>query len=285
MTAAEFFGQDPLPDGNPLPRSTYDCVEFLSDSGALWVHGGERAYDRTGALTTWVFDSTSAWSQRSDGFGGHDIACAYDPSSRRIFAHHPYALSIYDVERNTWDRNEDWAFPPLWPRYSVPDAHTATIDPKRGLFWSVGGICRTTGCRGTVLVWDIAASRPVTDEWRTTGGGAYTNRETAEPYYPEQVFESGGGAIYYASAPGIDYDSAADDLVAWPNQGPPYALDLETKEWTVGGDIGAPESNVDASGGTFGRWRYIAPYNVFVLVNSVDENVYFYKHTSGCGSG
>jgi hypothetical protein len=131
------------------------------------------------------------------------------------------------------------------------------------------------------MVWDIAAGRPVTDDWITTGGGAYTNRETVERFYPDQIFESGGGAIYYAAAPGFDYDSAADDFVAWPNTGAPYSLDLETKQWTSGSDVGAPSA--PNSHGTYGRWRYIAAYNVFILINSVDENVYFYKNTSGCG--
>jgi hypothetical protein len=133
-----------------------------------------------------------------------------------------------------------------------------------------------------VMVWDMVRSMPVTDDWRTIGAGAYTNRESVERFYPDQIFESGGGAIYYASAPGIDYDSAADDLVAWPNRGAPYALDLETKEWVIGGGVGAPDSSTGTFG-TFGRWRYVPEYNVFILVNSVDENVYFYKHTSGCG--
>ena len=37
------------------------------------------------------------------------------------------------------------------------------------------------------------------------------------------------------------------------------------------------------SRGTYGRWRYIPRVNAFILVNDVDENVYFYKHTGGCG--
>jgi hypothetical protein len=70
-------------------------------------------------------------------------------------------------------------------------------------------------------------------------------------------------------------------VVAWPNDGAPYALDLATKAWTVGSADGAPTSAT--SGGTSGRWRYVDATNVFVLVTSVDENVHFYKHTSGCG--
>jgi hypothetical protein len=277
---AEFYNRDPLPDGQPVPRLSYDGVEFLSDVGLLWVHGGSQAIDRMGNRNTWVFDATAGWSERTEGYGGFNLASAYDAVSRRVLVHHSEALSIYDVE------NDAWAFyplrnPPWWPRYGNALAKTAVVDPVRGLFWSVGGQCRAGDCQGTVLVWNIGTGMPVTDEWVTTGAGDYTNRAIVETYYPEQLFESGGGVIYYATAPGIDYDSAADDLVAWPNAGAPYALDLTTKEWTSGGDVGAPTA--PGRRGTYGRWRYVAAYNVFILVNSVDENVYFYKHTSGCG--
>ena len=47
--------------------------------------------------------------------------------------------------------------------------------------------------------------------------------------------------------------------------------------------MASAEPTSETSGGTYGRWRYVDAYNVFILVNSVDENVYFYKHTPGCG--
>jgi hypothetical protein len=282
--AGEYFNRDPLSDGQPVSRHTYDCLEFLPDLDLLWSNGGSRATDGGGTRVNWFFDANTGWSQRAQGFGGFNVACAYDAASRRIFMTHP-SLSIYDVDTDAWTPiDAAWGFPPLWPRYGGPYEHTATIDTRRGLLWMVGGWCTAPSeCVGTVLVWDTAAGQPVTDDWVTTGGGAYTNRETVEQYYPEQIFESGGGVVYYARAPGFDYDSAADDLVAWPNFGAPYALDLDTKEWTIGSDVGAPAP--PNTQGTYGRWRYIDAYNVFILVTSVDENVYFYKHTSGCGPG
>jgi hypothetical protein len=35
--------------------------------------------------------------------------------------------------------------------------------------------------------------------------------------------------------------------------------------------------------GTFGRFRYVAYLNAFILVNEPGQNVYFYKLTPGCG--
>jgi hypothetical protein len=37
--------------------------------------------------------------------------------------------------------------------------------------------------------------------------------------------------------------------------------------------------------GTFGRWRYVPKYNVFVVVSSVTGSVYLYRHTAGTGTG
>ncbi len=268
----DFLSRDPLPDGQPVSRHTYDDMEFLDDLDLLWAQGGARARDGNATNVTWVFDA-SAWSQRSAGPGGLALASAYDPSSRQVFVMGSESLSIYDVDGDRWSEAPGFGFPPLWPRYAVGGDRTGEVDSNRRLFWAVGN--------GLVFVWDIDAEAVVTDDWVTTGGGDYTNAEQVGAR-ADQLFESGGGAVYNTPAPGFAYDTATDDFVAWPNAGAPYALDLETRTWTVGGAAGAPTS--ETSGGTYGRWRYIAAYNVFILVNSVDENVYFYKHSSGCGA-
>jgi hypothetical protein len=43
-----------------------------------------------------------------------------------------------------------------------------------------------------------------------------------------------------------------------------------------------PEAPMES--GTFGRWRYVPKYNVFVVVSSVTGNVYLYRHSAGMGS-
>jgi hypothetical protein len=276
----EFYNRDPLPDGQPVSRHSYDGVEFMTDLGVLWVHGGSRATDGSAIATTWSFDPVVGWSQRATGPGGYSLASAYDPRTRRIFVHATENFHIYDVETDTWTTVPGFGSAPLWPRYAGGGDRTGVIDTRRGLYWTVGGFCFPDDCQGNVFVWDIGAGTAVTDDWNTTGGGAYSNRDLVGDMRPDQLFEGGGGAIYNVPAPGIDYDTAADDLVAWPNAGAPYALDLETREWTLGNEVGAPTST---RRGTFGRWRYIEAYNVFILVTSVDDNVHFYKHTAGCG--
>lgn len=263
--------QDPLPDGNPVSRHTYEGVEIISHADLLFSVGGSIANSGGGTNVTWAFDlEARTWRNLNPpepGPGGYANASAYDPSSRAVIVRYTQGMSAYDLDTNTWTRLAGFGYVPLWPRYERGGDKTAVIDPVRGLFWSVGS--------GDVLVWDIAAAEIVTDDWATTGGGMYSNADVAGNY-PEQLFEGGGGDIYDANAPGFDYDAAADALVAWPNEGGPYALNLETKVWTRGSATGAPTSRT--SGGTFGRWRYIPDYNVFILVTSIDENVYFYKH-------
>jgi hypothetical protein len=133
---------------------------------------------------------------------------------------------------------------------------------------------------GLVLVYDIQQGQHVTDDWIATGGTTFSNASDMGDH-TEQVITTGGGEVITAQAPGVDYDTAADDLVAWVGGGP-WVLDLEAKVWTQGSASGAPTT--PAAHGTYGRWRYIPRLNVFILVNGVDQDVYFYKHTAGCGT-
>ncbi len=273
MTDTDFFNRDPLPDGRPNSRHTYDGIEYLADLDLLWGHGGSRARDGNSTPINWFFDpTTSTWSTRAEGPGGFSNASAYDEARRRIFVKRSESLHVYDVDADVWTDVPGFGFEPLWPRYAVGGDKTGAFDPTRGLFWSVGS--------GEIMVWDSASNTDATDDWVTTGGGDYSNADGAGSR-PDQLFESGGGDIYDASAPGFAYSTADDAFVAWPNGGPPYILDLESRAWTIGNPDGAPTS--DTSGGTYGRWAYVAAFNVFVLVNAIEENVYFYKHTPGCG--
>ena len=61
----------------------------------------------------------------------------------------------------------------------------------------------------------------------------------------------------------------------------PYVVDgPEGPSWTTKSGVGAPAAPVP--NGTYGRFRYVSAYNVFVLVNDINDNVRFYKHTPGC---
>jgi len=83
--------------------------------------------------------------------------------------------------------------------------------------------------------------------------------------------------VITAAAPGLTYDAKADQIVAWVGGGP-WGLDLTNKVWTQRSSDGAPADST--STGTYGRFRYLPEYNVFLLVTSMDA-VFFYKNTAG----
>ena len=263
---------DPLPDGQPNSRHTYDGMQYITHRAQTFAHGGAISPGGGGTAVTWLFDSEKrVWTAASTtgGPGGYALASAYDPASRLVIVRATKGLWSYDADANQWQRLIGFGYAPNWPRYEVSRNKRGAVDTKRQLFWSVGS--------NDLLVWDIQKKTLVTNEWVTIGGDPYTNAARLKNN-PLQVFESGGGDIFNARGPGFDYDSKADQFVAWKG-GAPSILDLSTKTWHTGSKAGSPLSQ--ARNGTFGRWRYVPEYNVFLLVNSASSNVFFYKNTAG----
>jgi hypothetical protein len=275
---AEYMNQDPLPDGQPVSRHSYDGLQVITHANRFFAFGGSRWQDGGGTHITWTFDQEAlTWHNMEPadepGFSNCcDDASAYDPATGRVFMHITKALVSYDYDENRYAMLADFGYPPLWPRYEAWGDKRCLIDTTRHLLWCFGD--------GLVMVYDIDANEFVTDDWVTTGGAPYTNADQVSSY-PDQIIETTGGEVITASGPAVDYDPVTDDLVAWVGGGA-WVLDLDTREWTQGTSTGAAE--VPSPRGTYGRWRYIPRANVFILVNSVDANVYFYKHTPGCGT-
>ncbi|ANQ86422.1 hypothetical protein dqs_3401 [Azoarcus olearius] len=265
-------GGDPLPDGRPNSRHTYGGLAYLEHVERLFAQGGAVSPGGGGSSVTWLFDpSQKTWHNAGSGSrpGGYGLAAAYDKAGHSVIVRAARGLWRYDVDHNAWTQMVGFGYRPLWPRYEVGGNKTAAIDSRRQLFWSVGN--------NDFLVWDIVRNRVVSNDWVTQGGAPYSNAHRLKPY-PDQVLEAGGGEIHDAQAPGFDYDSKADQFVAWKG-GAPMILDLATKTWKAGSATGAPPAQ--ARNGTYGRWRYLPEYNVFILVNSVTSNVFFYKNTAG----
>jgi hypothetical protein len=65
--------------------------------------------------------------------------------------------------------------------------------------------------------------------------------------------------------------------VGWSG-GDLYSLNIETKQWTRLSAEGGPNKVVRD---TFGRFRYVPEYDVFIAVSHVDEDVYFFKPPAG----
>ncbi len=245
-----YADKDPLSNGDPAARHTYDGLAYVGHAKRLFAYGGSRAGSGSGTELTWTANlQTKSWSNmRPKGSNGPTTACCnftseYDPISKKVYMRDPNYLYAYDYDNNSWnvvlEESHNW------------DAHKGVVDTKRHLLFNIGS--------GKFLVYDIAGKKNAKNQWNTSGGGSVI------------------GSKYAAAA----YDSKADKIVAWVGGGP-YVLDLDKKSWSRKASSGAPGSGL--GNGTFGRWRYIPEYNVFILINGVDSDVYFYKHSAGNGS-
>lgn len=71
----------------------------------------------------------------------------------------------------------------------------------------------------------------------------------------------------------MDYDPVGDQLVAWAGGSEIYTLDLDTLVWTQHTVPGAVPSAASTAG-TYGRFRYVASIDKFVLMRHIGENVF-----------
>ncbi len=268
------YNRDPLDDGKPVSRHTYDGLTWDDNKNVMLAWGGSRSMDGGGTDVTWTFDPTSkVWAnQQPSGSvprASYDHTLVYDPASKTAFLKKTQGFFAYDTVANKWSSIANFGLAPYWPRYAAGSPR-GTIDTKRQLLWVLGG--------RLYMVYDILNKKFVTDEWITTGGGTFTNAQDGSlSQFPDQHIVTGGGDVIVPAAPALDYDSKADSLVAWVGGGP-YVLNFDSKTWIAKSSQGAPEKPL--THGTFGRFRYIKKYNVFILING-SKDVYFYKHTAG----
>jgi hypothetical protein len=254
---------EPMADGKPASRATYDGLSFLTESNRLFAFGGAIS-SSGGAALTWELDvEKKTWAQVDPGHtlpadvnGQVWMGSAYDEAGHRVFMRNESGVYVYDIVADAWTRLIDAGYPPLYPNWSLDAYRRGIFDSKRKLFFTMGG--KTGDGKPDFFAWDTVTNKPVYDAWVTTGGDDVAS----------------------AGSPGADYDSAADAIVAWSG-GAARVLDPTTKHWSTKSAVGAPPLPVTQ--GTYGRFRYVSRYNVFVLVNRWDQNVYFYKHTTGCG--
>jgi hypothetical protein len=249
-------------DGNPSSRHTYSCVQYLPKLDKYFIHGGS-VWGGSGGMgkITWFFDpALSTWTQRADissgCYGGATVPfTAYDPNTGNVYAHKYNSLCEYNPLTNTWRKRGGDS------KGAAPNA-TAVFDSKRKQFCLIGG---AKGA-GQTMCYDM------------------TSTATSIPL--QTIATKGDKTAENASYPGVDYDPISEKIVAWLGGMDVYALDLTTKVWTKV----PPASNntvtptAPTHTGSHSRWRYIPSKNVFIIVNSIDQNVYAYKLSSGTGT-
>jgi hypothetical protein len=242
------------PDGLPRARHTYNSLGYLPPPVDLFCSFGGAAHypsGQTGTFHTDCFDFEHlSWSRRADAtYGGNTIGAmsAFDPVTGHYFAHGGAMsanLAEYDPVADEWTEHvEDQSG---W----TPYYYTAAIDPVARRFVAIGG--------GNARSWDLD----------------HPNLESVA------VPRTGDGVAATApGCPGFEYDSQAHKLVSWVGGGDVYTLDVAAGTWArvtpaSGNQVVPGDATVN---GTRGRFRYVASLNVYVLVSTVDSDVFLYR--------
>jgi len=245
--------------GDGRPRSTHSYAHLVyapnvdrfitTGLGSMWSSGARSNYS-----AAFNFDALS-WSDiaaRPDVGVPESGANAYDSVTGHIFhaAGWTSTLLEYNPMSNSWATHPDGGGTADMNGYA-----TAAIDPTRRLMVAVGN--------DAVLAWDLTAPGEKSDP-NTTGGAS----------------------IVGAQAPGLAFDPPTRTFVGWNGGATVYKLDPTTWAWTrvdpAPGNTVIPTSK--AQWGTYGRFQYSPTSNVFVVVNSVDQDVYIYRLTPGSGA-
>ncbi len=240
-------------DGNPGSRHTYSGLAYLppptdallSFGGSLWQSG---FYGK--GVWSFSFDA-GKWTRKADGAGeqGYGDPVVYDPKSGHVFRRANSRMFEYDPSADT---------------------HTPRAESNGG-FWAANvSAALDPDARLMVIVGekrvDLYHLDTDTYEQDVTLSGA-------------TVLDLFGGA-----APGIDYDTNLKQFVLWGGGATVYSFDPSKKVFEQHDVAGATPSQVTASGGVFGRFRYVPTRNVFVAVNSVDESVFVLRMAPGTGT-
>jgi len=252
------------PDGKPRARHTYNYVAYVPPPTDRFCSLGGAALFPSGQITLANVDcfdfGTLTWTRYDDAPPGCYYIGAFSAvdGSGLVWTHGAAGNGTFCSFDPQAPKGSQWKKHYAWGGW-VSYAYTATIDTKRNQFVAVGNNATT--------VWDLAApgNKPVT------------------------LATTGATAIEQISSPGVAYDPKSDRIVAWNTGADVYTLDPATKVWKVHAPSSmAKVSDVTgldrAANGTYGRFRYVPSHNVFVVVNGIDKNVFYYKLSPGGGT-
>ena len=252
-------------DGNPASRHSYSSMEyipsvdrFFSQGGSLWCQNG----NPSGA--TWLFNfSSGAWTRQvdvPDGSGGKGhlgSLAVYDPVTHHVFNQRLIMFEEYEPAANNYTTRgniQNCGSGGNWQ-----DRMSAAIDPERRKFVWVGA--------GYVRVWDLTSFN-------------------CNEYTATQI--AGDGVVVNADAPGFQYDPTIKKFIAWRGGADVYSFDPTTLAFSkissaVVNTVTPPTPNNSTSKGTYGKFRYIPSKNLYIMTHMTNQNVFFYKLSSGTG--
>jgi hypothetical protein len=237
---------DANPNGTPVARHTYNQIDYLEYGDRFFALGGACDCGAGGGCpgaSTWLFNFDNlTWSSHSAG----SIDAGYGENC----AYDPVSQKVYFHSNGVFSFDFDSK---TWTKHNSEGGgyyHTSAIDTKRRKMVVVGN--------GTAFAFDLT-SQNLARETLPSGGVAGTGN------------------------PGLAYDPVADRIVGWNGGAEVHLLDMDAKQWSTKNPAATNRiTPTDPNGnGTYGRFRYVPRRNVFILVNDVDEMVFFYRLSPG----
>jgi MYXO-CTERM domain-containing protein len=262
--AAQCNDDGVYPDGSACPTHTYDQVDYHPATNRFVILGGTPDPVCGGCVDDRVhlFDLTdSSWQlgAQKDGPVYYGGTSAYD-AERDLF----WLLSAYAHSFASYDPVAD-----AWTDYGSPGNveidGAGAIDPERDLYLFIDAL-------GSGNVYAIPLDAPDSD-------------------FVELSVE-GDVEIQSANKLGFDRDASTGRFVAWDDGPDLFLLDAPSGDWRTGTWRWTRVAPDDASvsptrnpNGTYGRLRYAASVNAFVLVSSTEGPVWAYRVSPGAGTG
>lgn len=231
-----------MPDGQPAARHTYGGLQYVPVIDRVWIQGGALWRDGRADMLTWLFDvEHRRWTRVADTpMSTAGLVTAVDHATGRVIVHGGWQLFAYDIARD--------AYRP---------------------------VSRREGHRGN------GYSGVIVDRWFYMLGHGEVRRyalDASGPVTVEVVPTRGATEILTATAPGVDWDPDRKCIVAWSGGASIYLLDPVTATWTVEELPGTAPGRASRNG-TYGRFRRLPSHGIYVLVNGVEEDVYFVRLT------
>jgi hypothetical protein len=235
------------PDNLPRARHTYNYITYVANIDRFCTMGGAGLYPsgQTNDEVTRCFDfAKGAWETKSLAPTANiGTLAAYDAGTGKVWS----LAGGQDGSFASWDGASD-----KWKKYGenngfVPYSYTPAIG--QGKMVIVGG--------GKISYFDLAHPEALTIDLKTGGDADIVDQ----------------------SNPGFAYDAKANLFVAWNGGKNVYGLDLGKSVWTKVAPASTNKVTPTAAqpNGTYGRFQYIASRDLFVGVNSVDEDVFFFR--------
>ena len=236
-------------DGTPVSAHTYDGLEYLPNVDRIFRNGGSEWYSGANFdRSAWLFDvQHRRWERKSAGGGGYP-ATAYDAKTGRVYVVGQQTVDEYDPARDSWTRRVSGEADFL--------PGVAAIDPEnRRLI--------TDSYRPGVVVYEITPS------------GSLSGR----------ALPATRGAVEWDKKMlALEYDPVRKVLVAWAGDRDTAYLDGKTLTWRRHANassgtapVKSPDRDYTASGGIYGRWRYVPSFDVFIGYNNPRGNVWVWK--------